>query len=38
MFLERESEQVRFELTCPLSVFPELQKAFQASRYSWQNL
>lgn len=38
MFLDRGNKQVRFELTCPLSVFPELQKAFQGSHYSWQNL
>ncbi len=38
MFLNRQNEQVRLQLTCLRSAFPELQKAFQGSHYSWQNL
>jgi len=38
MFLNRQNEQVRFQLTCPRSSFQALQKAFQTSHYSWQNL
>jgi hypothetical protein len=38
MFLNRKNEQLRFELKCPSYLFPELQKAFQESQYSWQNL
>jgi hypothetical protein len=38
MFLNRQDDQLRFQLTAPRSNFPELQRAFQASHYSWQNL
>jgi hypothetical protein len=38
MFLNRQNEQVRFQLTCPRSSFPSLQRSFQTSHYSWQNL
>ena len=38
MFLNRNNEQVRFQLTCYRNAFQELQKAFQGSHYSWQNL
>jgi hypothetical protein len=38
MFLNRKKEQIRFQLTCRRSDFKELQKAFQGSHYSWQNL
>jgi hypothetical protein len=38
MFLNRQNEQVRFQLTCYRNTFRDLQKAFQNSHYSWQNL
>jgi hypothetical protein len=38
MFLNRQSEQVRFELTSDRNAFRDLQKAFVSSHYSWQNL
>jgi hypothetical protein len=38
MFLNRGTEQMRFQLTAPQSNFPELQKAFQVSHFTWQNL
>jgi hypothetical protein len=38
MFLDRGTEQVRFQLTCYRNDFWELQKAFERSHYSWQNL
>ena len=38
MFLNRKTEQIRFQLTCRRGDFKELQKAFQGSHYSWQNL
>jgi hypothetical protein len=38
MFLNRQNDQVRFELTCNRNTFGELQKAFMSSHYSWQNL
>jgi hypothetical protein len=38
MFLNRQTEQVRFQLTCYRNTFRDLQKAFQNSHYSWQNL
>jgi hypothetical protein len=38
MFLNRPNEQVRFQLTCYRNSFRDLQKAFQNSHYSWQNL
>jgi hypothetical protein len=38
MFLNRQNEQVRFQLTCHRNAFRDLQKAFQNSHYSWQNL
>ncbi len=38
MFLNRRNEQVRFQLTCYRNSYRDLQKAFQNSHYSWQNL
>jgi hypothetical protein len=38
LFLNRGKEQIRFQLTSRQSDFKELQKAFLASQYSWQNL
>jgi hypothetical protein len=38
MFLNRQNEQVRFQLTCYRNAFRDLQKVFQNSHYSWQNL
>jgi hypothetical protein len=38
LFLNRGGEQLQFQLTCPLTNFPELQKQFFGSQFSWQNL
>lgn len=38
MFLNRKNEQIRFQLTCYRDAFRELQKTFERSHYSWQNL
>jgi hypothetical protein len=38
MFLNRGNEQMLFQLTAPQSTFPETQKAFQGSHFTWQNL
>ncbi|HJT46154.1 MAG TPA: hypothetical protein VJ721_07775 [Chthoniobacterales bacterium] len=38
MFLDRNSEQIKFQLTCYRSAFQKLQRAFEGSHYSWQNL
>ena len=38
MFLNRKNEQVRFQLTCRRPDFAQLQRAFQDSHHSWQNL
>lgn len=38
LFLNRGNEQIRFQLTSSQADFKELQKAFFASQYSWQNL
>lgn len=38
MFLNREKDQLRFQLTAPKWSFPQLQKAFLTSHFSWQNL
>jgi hypothetical protein len=38
MFLDRQNDQVRFQLTASQNVFREAQKAFERSHYSWQNL
>lgn len=38
MFVNRKKEQLRFQLTSPRANFAELQKAFLASHFSWQNL
>lgn len=38
MFLNRQKEQIRFQLTCDRNSFRDLQKAFEGSHYSWQNL
>jgi hypothetical protein len=38
LFLNRDKEQIRFELTCRQADFNELHKAFLGSQYSWHNL
>jgi hypothetical protein len=38
LFLNRGTEQLRFQLTCRDDDFKELQKAFLGSQYSWHNL
>ncbi len=38
LFLNRATEQIRFQLTCLQADFEALQKAFLGSQYSWQNL
>jgi len=38
LFLNREKEQIRFQLVCREADFEELHKAFLGSQYSWQNL
>jgi hypothetical protein len=38
LFVNRKGQQLRCQLTCRLSVFPQMQRAFQSSQYSWQNL
>jgi hypothetical protein len=38
LFLNRGTDQVRFQLTCRQADFKELQKAFLLSQYTWQNL
>jgi hypothetical protein len=38
LFLNRDKEQIRFQLACRQTDFKELQKAFLGSQYSWQNL
>lgn len=38
LFVNRKEEQVRCQFTSYRSVFPQLQKAFQSSQYSWQDL
>jgi hypothetical protein len=38
LFLNRGSEQVRFQFVSRQSDFNNLQRAFQGSQYSWQNL
>ncbi len=38
MFMNRGKEQIRFQLVSRLTDFKELQKAFLASHFSWQNL
>jgi hypothetical protein len=38
MFLNRGKEQFRFEFVSLERDFPELQRAFLGSQYSWQNL
>ena len=38
LVLNREKEQIRFQLVCREADFKELHKAFLASQYSWQNL
>ena len=38
LFLNRDNEQIRFQLTSRQGDFNELQKAFLGSQYSWQNL
>jgi hypothetical protein len=38
MFLNRQSEQVQFQLTAYRNDFRDLQKAFESSHFSWQNL
>lgn len=38
LFLNRGTEQIRFQLTCPKGDFQELHRSFLASQYTWQNL
>lgn len=38
LFLNRESDQIRFQLTCRTADFDGLQRAFLHSQYTWQNL
>jgi hypothetical protein len=38
LFLNREKEQIRSELTCHEADFKELQRLFLASQYTWRNL
>jgi len=38
MFLNRDTDQVRFQFTSPETSFKTLQKQFLASHFSWQNL
>ena len=38
MFLNRKNEQIRFQLTSYRDSFEKLQKSFESSHYSWQNL
>ena len=38
MFLNRENDQVQFQLTCARADFAQLQREFMASHFSWQNL
>jgi hypothetical protein len=38
MFLNRQGEQIRFQLTCPQVAFTQLQSQFLGSHFSWQNL
>jgi hypothetical protein len=38
MFLNRKNEQIRFQLTSYRNSFQQLQKSFEGSHYSWQNL
>ena len=38
LFLNRDKEQIRFQLVCREADFKELHKAFLGSQYSWQNL
>jgi hypothetical protein len=38
LFLNRGNEQLRSQLTCREGDFIDLQRAFLASQYSWQNL
>lgn len=38
LFLNRGNEQIRSQLTCREADFPELQRAFFASQFTWQQL
>ena len=38
MFLNRDTEQIRFQFTSPQPSFAKLQKQFLASQFTWQNL
>jgi hypothetical protein len=38
LFLNRADDQIRLQLTSPSADFQDLQRAFMASQYSWQNL
>ena len=38
MFLNRGSEQIRFQLASRAADFEDLQRAFLASHFSWNNL
>ncbi len=38
LFVNREGEQLRFQLTCREADFEQLNRAFFASHFTWQNL
>jgi hypothetical protein len=38
LFINRDAEQIRCQLTCRSADFKDLQKAFLGSQYSWRNL
>lgn len=38
LFVNREGEQLRFQLTCREADFDQLNRAFFASHFTWQNL
>ncbi len=38
IFLNRQGEQLRFQLICREADYKELHKAFQGSLFSWQNI
>jgi hypothetical protein len=38
LFLNRGTEQLRFQLTCPKADFKDLQATFFRSQFSWENL
>jgi hypothetical protein len=38
LFVNRRNEQLQFQLTAPRKSFPQLQKEFFGSQFSWENL